>query len=167
MYLCNVMSNWKIIIVAAGCLFLFRYAPAQPGQEGIAGKGILQKLMQEGKYAQVVEAAAAAIAGGVVRDSLQGYLLVAGQASLELDSLDRAKAYFQRLLDLLKTGQTPDPLLQAGALSGLGDFFLRKGNFPAALEYHRQSVRLREESFGKLSEITAAGFHHGCDCLRG
>ncbi|MFZ4426440.1 MAG: CHAT domain-containing protein [Saprospiraceae bacterium] len=153
------MSNWKIIIVAAGCLFLLRHAPAQPGQEGVVGKVILQKLMQQGKYAQVAEATAAAIAGGVVRDSLPGYLLIAGQASLELDSLDRAKAHFQRLLDLLKTRQTPDPFLQAGALSGLGDFFLRKGNFSAALEYHRQSVRLREEAFGKLSEITAAGYN--------
>ncbi len=159
MYLCKVMSNWKTIIVAIVCLFPSYQACAQPGQERIVGNGILQKLMQQGRYAQVAEATEAAITAGVVQDSLPVYFLMAGQALLELDSLDRAKSYFQGLLDLLKSSPAQDPLLQAGALSGLGEFFLRKGNDPAALEYHRQSVRIREESFGKLSEITAVGYN--------
>lgn len=159
MYICKVMSNWKTIIAAFACLFPFYQVLAQSGQEGITGSVILQRMMQQGKYAQVAETAEAAIAAGVVPDSLPGYLLMAGQASLELDSLDRAKAYFQGLLDLLKGRKPQDSYLLAGALSGMGEFFLHRGNYPAALEYHRQSVRIREEAFGKLSEITAAGYN--------
>ena len=119
----------------------------------------LQEWMQKGDYDEVARTAEAVIKGAVEKDSLSAYLLFAGQAFLELDSLESAKIRFTELLALLKNQPTADTLKRAGALAGMGEYYLRTNSYPVALDYYRQSVRLREEAFGKLSEETASGYN--------
>ena len=119
----------------------------------------LRQLMKKGAYEQVARTAEAAIDNADSRDSLTAFLLLAGQAWLEMDSLPRAKSRFTELLACLKSQIPSSPIQQAGALSGMGEYYLRTSNYPAALEYYRQSVRLREEVYGKLSEETADGYN--------
>ncbi len=153
------MRTRRLIFIGFVSLSCLVPAIGQQAGRSLQGIVVLQEWMQKGAYDQVARAAEAAISNVDNQDSLAAFLLLAGQALLELDSLERAKTRFMELSTRLKSQPFPDPGQRAGALSGMGEFYLRTGSFSAALEYFRQSVRVREEAFGKLSEETAAGYN--------
>ncbi|MBK6947920.1 MAG: tetratricopeptide repeat protein [Haliscomenobacter sp.] len=124
----------------------------------------LEIRLEKGEYTQVIREAQLALEQSLSPDSIPLYRLVLGKAFLEEGDAEAARNQYQGVLDLVKGRGKVASLIRADAWNGLGEYYLKTGNWAKALEYHRQALNVREALLGVTAGKTADSYNNLGNC---